>query len=132
MGVVKIEKYMNYKGIIIEESLENKDVLKDVQISQTEISPVEEKDGTPWLTQWTLHTVEIPEENVDAIAEKISESIDSKHDNSWYADFENETFHYIVFREKIFKVEKTHKEQYAAVKEYGKRLGIPEYQLDFD
>ena len=26
---------MNYKGVIIEESLENKDILKDVKISDT-------------------------------------------------------------------------------------------------
>lgn len=122
---------MNYKGIIIEESLENKDVLKDVQILKTEVFSVEEKDNTPWVLQWTLHTVEIPEEKIDAVVEIISNAIDHEHAHAWYADFENDTFHYIVFHEKIFKVEKVHKEKYAAVKEYGKSLGIPEHQLDF-
>jgi len=122
---------MNYKGIIIEESLENKDVLQDVVILKTEISPVEEKDKTPWVENWTLCTVEISENKVEEIAEKISKAIDDKHAGSWFADFENGTWHYIIFRDKVFKVEMAHTEQYEAVREYGKALGIPEYQLGF-
>jgi hypothetical protein len=123
---------MNYKGIIIEESLENKDVLRDVQILKTEIFPVEEKDKTPWVENWTLHTVEITEDKVEEIAGKISQALDGKHAGSWFADFENGTLHYIVFLDKIFKVEMAHVEQYEAVSEYGKSLGIPAYQLGFD
>ena len=123
---------MNYKGIIIEESLEDKDVLKDVQILKTKIFPVEEKDKTPWVENWTLHTVEIVENKVEEVAKKISKAIDDKHAGSWFADFENGTLHYIIFRDKIFKVEMTHTEQYEAAREYGKSLGIPEYQLGFN
>ena len=120
-----------FKGIIVEESLENKDVLRDVHILKTEISPVEEKDKTPWLEQWTLHTIEISEDNVEDIAEKISAAIYADHSNNWYADFKNEIYHYVIFKNRIFKVEISRKEQYEAVKEYGKSLGIPEYRLDF-
>ena len=56
---------MNYKGVIIEESLENKDILKDVKISETKIEEVIEEHKTPWIKQWTLHTVEIPENQAD-------------------------------------------------------------------
>ena len=35
---------MNYKGVIIEESLENKDVLKDVTILSTKVEEVTERD----------------------------------------------------------------------------------------
>ena len=37
---------MNYKGVIIEESLENKDVLKEVVILATKVEPVIEKHKT--------------------------------------------------------------------------------------
>ena len=50
---------MNYKGVIIEESLENKDILKDVKILETKVEEVVEEHKTPWIKQWTLHTVEI-------------------------------------------------------------------------
>ena len=38
---------MNYEGIIIEESLERADVLKDVKIVSTKVEPVIEKHKTP-------------------------------------------------------------------------------------
>jgi trehalose/maltose hydrolase-like predicted phosphorylase len=68
---------MNYKGVIIEESLENKDILKDVKISETKVEEVVEEHKTPWIKQWTLHTVEIPENQAEDVAEKISKALDS-------------------------------------------------------
>lgn len=122
---------MNYGGTIIEESLENKDVLKKVNILKTDIEPVKESHGTPWLKQWTLHTIEISEEKAGEIAEEISKSLDSEHDCSWYADFKNDTHHYIIFRNKVFCVDRTKTEEYEEVKKYGMSLGVPEHQLDF-
>ena len=120
---------MDYKGVIIEESLENKDILKDVKTLETKVEEVTEEHKTPWIKQWTLHTVEIPENQVKNIAEKISKALDSEHD--WYADFKNDTHHYIIFRNKVFFVNKRSKEQYDEAKKYGISLGIPEYQVDF-
>lgn len=120
---------MNYSGVIIEESLEDKGVLEDVKILETEVEPVTEKHKTPWIKQWTLHTVEIPGSLADSVAEEISQALD--HEHSWYADFKNHDFHYIIFRSKVFKVDRSKKEQYDAVTKYGISLGIPDYQLDF-
>ncbi len=121
---------MNYQGTIIEESLKGKSVLSEVKILKTEISPVTKEDGTPWLKQWTLHTVEVPEEKAEEIAEKISKSLDYSHKSAWYADFKNETTHYIIFENKVFKIGRSAQE-YAEVTKYGMSLGIPEKQLDF-
>ena len=55
---------MPYRGVIIEESLEDKDVLKEVRILSTKVEPVTEKHKTPRIKQWTLHTVEIPEDRI--------------------------------------------------------------------
>lgn len=120
---------MEYTGTIIEESLENKDVLNDVEILSTKISPVTESDHTPWIKQWTLHKVEIAEDEAQDIAEDLSEALDDNH--AWYADFKNESWHYIIFRNKIFKISRTSKEEYNIAKKYGISLGIPEHQVDF-
>ena len=120
---------MNYKGVIIEESLENKNILKDVKILKTKVEEVVEEHKTPWIKQWTLHTVEIPENQVASVAEKISKALDSEH--NWYADFKNDTHHYIIFRNKVFYIDQKSKEQYNKTKRYGISLGIPEYQVDF-
>jgi len=119
----------NFNGVIIEESLENKDVLQKVKIIKTIVEEVTEEHKTPWIKQWTLHTVEIPENQVDEIAEEISKVLDSEH--NWYADFKNKDFHYVIFRNKLFKVDRSKPEQYNDVTKYGVSLGIPDYQLDF-
>ena len=120
---------MAYIGTIIEESLENKDVLKKVKILKTKVEIVKEKHQTPWIKQWTLHTVEIEENQAENIANELSKALDSKHD--WYADFKNDATHFIIFRNKVFKIDRTSKEQYDEATKYGISLGIPDYQVNF-
>ena len=120
---------MNYKGVIIEESLENKDVLKDVAILSTKVEEVTEKHKTPWIKQWTLHTVEVAGDRGEELAEKLSQVLDLQH--AWYADFRSDKFDYIIFRNKVFKVDRSKPVEYKEVTQYGASLGIPDYQLDF-
>jgi hypothetical protein len=119
----------NFSGTIIEESLENKDVLKKIKIIATKVEPVTEKHKTPWIKKWTLDTVKILENQANDIAKEISQALDSQH--AWYADFKNSITHYIIFRNKIFIIDRKSKEQYEEAKKYGISLGIPEYQVDF-
>lgn len=119
---------MKYTGVIIEESLEHKDVLKQAEIIKTKVEPVTEHHKTPWLKQWTLHTVDIAEDQADDVAKTLGESLG---DNYWYADFKNDEYHYVIFPNKVFKVDRSKPEQYKAVVKHGLGLGIPDYQLDF-
>lgn len=117
-----------FTGTIIEESLKDTGVLKKLKIIRTKVEPVTEKHKTPWLKQWTLHTVEIPEKDAEQIAIELSKSLER---NYWYADFKNKTRHFIVFSNKIFDIERKNTEQYEEARQYGLSLGIPEYQVDF-
>lgn len=119
---------MNYSGVIIEESLKDKAVLKQVEIVKTKIEPVTEHHRTPWLKQWTLHTVDIPVDKVVYVTDLISKSLDRSY---WYADYKNDEYHYIIFPDKVFKVDRSNPDEYNAVVEHGLSLGIPNYQLDF-
>jgi hypothetical protein len=119
----------NFFGVIIEESLENKDILKKVRIFRTRIENVTKKHKTYWVKQWTLHDVEIFGNEAESIAKELSRLLDSRH--AWYADFKNDSYHYIIFRNKVFLINRNSKEQYDAAKKYGMSLGIPEYQVDF-
>jgi hypothetical protein len=119
----------NFNGVIIVESLENRNVLKKVKILKIKVEKVTEEHKTPWTKQWTLHTVEIPENRAESIAKDLSKSLDSEH--NWYADFKNDEFHYIIFRNKIFKIDRSKPEQYKKAIKYGLSLGVPDYQLDF-
>ncbi len=119
----------HYTGVIIEESLMDKRVLDKVKILETKVEKATPEHKTPWVEQWTLHTVEIPEESSEEVVKDLSNSLDPEH--AWYADFKSEDYHYIIFRGKYFKVDRSKPEQYEEVTAYGLTLGIPDYQLDF-
>ncbi|HXX36741.1 MAG TPA: hypothetical protein VEP50_01115 [bacterium] len=119
---------MDYQGVIIEESLRSKNVLKEVHIDSTRVEPVTAAHKTPWLTQWTLHAVTVAENESDRVAEALSKALGADY---WYADFKNDATHYVIFPNRIFKVDRSKPEQYQQVINHGLRLGIPEYQLDF-
>ena len=122
---------MDYEGVVIEESLENRDVLGRVHMVSTKTEPVTEHHKTPWVEQWTLHTVEVPEHEAEKIAEQLAQALDSGHGHAWYADFKNDKTHFIIFHKKVFRVDRTKKEEYDTAVAYGRSLGIPGYQLDF-
>ncbi|MAF34734.1 hypothetical protein CMO91_02720 [Candidatus Woesearchaeota archaeon] len=120
---------MDFTGVIIEESLENPSVLKKVSILKTGVEKVTEKHKTPHLQQWTMHTISVAEDKAEEIAQEVSNSLDIQH--AWYADFKNDAFHYVIFKNKVFKVDRSRPSQYEAVVAYGVSKGIPDYQLDF-
>jgi hypothetical protein len=123
-------KRETYTGTIIEESLADKSILKKMRIISTKVEPVTEKHKTPWLTQWTLHKVEISAGEASEIAELLSHAIDTAH-SAWYADFKTDTHHFIIFPNKVFSIERSKKEHYDEATRYGISLGIPSYQVDF-
>jgi hypothetical protein len=122
---------MNFTGSIIEESLENKDVINHVRITSTEVEDVTERMMTPWLKHWTVHDIEVPVEDAEKVAVEISKALDSSKSN-WYADFENDTHHYIIFKNKVFYIDRKKVQEYRAAREYGISIGVPEHQVDFE
>lgn len=121
---------MTFNGVIIEESLIDNSVLNDVNIISTKVEPVTEHHKTPWVKQWTLYTVEVPEEKAAEVADKISKALDKDHD--WYADFKSDTEHYVIYTGKVFHItNRTDKKQYDEATQYGISIGIPDYQADF-
>jgi len=122
---------MDYEGIVIEESLEDPSVLSLVDVLATNAEPISPEHRTPWLTRWTLHTVRVPEASAGDVAEALSAAIDSDHPTSWYADFKNDTHHYIIYRERVFHIDRRSPAQYAEAVAYGVSRGLPEHQADF-
>ena len=66
---------------------------------------------------------------MEPLAEKISKSLGVSNGH-WYADFKNNDYHYVIFRDKFFKVDLSNPKYREAMK-YGVKVGIPWYQLDF-
>jgi len=121
---------MNFSGVIIEESLADPSVLDDVTIVSTTVEPVTEEHQTPWITQWTLHNVEVREEKASEVAERISKALDREH--NWYADYKTDTEHFVMYPNKVFHItDRSDRAQYDEATRYGVAIGIPAYQVDF-
>lgn len=118
-----------YSGVVIEESLSNKQALEGLNIIKQEVEQVTEEHETPWLAQWTCDTLEIPESEIDVVAQKFSEAIDTSHIGNWYCDFKNADWHYVIFSGKIFKIDRKSPEVYGEMRDYALSIGLPEHQL---
>jgi hypothetical protein len=122
---------VDYEGVIIEESLRDTSVLRRVTILATRVEAVTEWHQTPWLPQWTFHTVRVPEVDADEIAALIGRAIDRDHATSWYADYKNDTHHYVIYSDCAFYIDRRRAEEYEEARAYGIGRGLPMHQADF-
>ena len=120
---------MSYSGVIVEEGLQDKSVLEGVNIVSTRVEKVEAEHETPWLEKWTLHTIEISENEAEKITEKLAKSFDMEHIGNWYADFKNNEFHYVIYPNRVFKLDRSKKSDFDEMGEYALSIGLPKSQL---
>jgi len=92
---------MVLKGVIIEESLSDKSVLKNFNIIKTETEKVTDRHRTPWISKWTCHKVEIPDEKMDEICEKLQKALDKNHE--WYIELKGNRYEVMIFNDSIQK-----------------------------
>lgn len=123
---------MPFSGILIEESLTSKDCLRLLRVVGRSSEKTTERHQTPWLRQWTMLRFEIDDAtDASIVAASIQDCLDAEHASSWYVDFKNDAEHYIVFKDRLFRIDLSKPEQYDAVSMYGFELGMPPDQLDF-
>ena len=122
---------LTYTGLVVEESLEDRDCLRLVRIAWTTIEPVSERHQTPWLEQWTLHRIALDDHMAESVARVFQQALDTRHPTHWYVDYRNHEWHYIIFKTRIFKVNLNDIGKYDEVRRHGAELGIPDGQLDF-
>jgi hypothetical protein len=113
---------MVWKGVILEESLEDKSLLNFVKICHTEKEQLEGENRF-----MTFHKFELTDNNKDKFLEKAIKSIK----NGFYLHLCNKGVMYVIFREHMFKFSKGYPELGNARK-YGKSIGILEEQMPFE
>ncbi len=113
-GIKNANRVM-YKGTIIENSLNNKDILKKVRINKTW------KDG-----DWILHSISLDEDQIP----ELSNSLDN---GPWYIHlwYQGKDDVKVIYKDKVFDIKFSDKSTWTDAVEHGKTLGIPEEQLDF-
>lgn len=107
-----------YKGVIVEESLNDNRVLNEFEVIGLCISGQENPSE-----RWHLYTVIVSEEEI----EKLSGYIKDK----WYMHFLKGRQIIAIFRGKKFIFDYDDKSTWKPAIEYGLSIGIPESQLDF-
>jgi hypothetical protein len=104
-----------YQGTVVENSLENKEVLKKIKITKN----YNQED-------WMLHDVEVSNKEIEELNKALA-------DGPWYMNFwkKDGDEMIVVFKERTFKMKASDKTTWNEAIEYGKSKGIPEEQLDF-
>ena len=108
-------------SIIIEESLEKPEILKNYKILRTKFS---------LEINWHLHIVEIPEPIEKAI-EEIQEAMVADKPYYFHIYDEGKTL-IVIFKDRVFNLNPKDKSTWKEARAYGaQKLNIPEEQLDF-
>lgn len=107
-----------YKGIIIEESLDDNRALNGLDVIGIHITGQENPPE-----RWHLYTVMVNEEEI----ERLSKSINY----SWYMHFWHNRRVIVIFSSERFEFDYDDKSSWKPAVEHGLYVGIPLSQLDF-
>lgn len=117
---------MNYKGVIIEESLLSKELLKLCQIISTRVAYDDNPKTNAGESKWTLHQVEVTKQNIVKVVSQLGKNLKLPN---WWADLSLEDEVYIVFHNKIFKGGNSDLAFRKQVINYAHSLNLPEGQI---
>lgn len=107
-----------YKGIIVEESLEDNRMLNELEVISIEITKEENPND-----RWHLYTVRVSKEDIGRLSKNIKQK--------WYMHFWKDRNVIAVFKNKKFEFNYDNKSTWESTLKYGRSLGISEEQLDF-
>ena len=117
------------RGAIICESLKPGTNLDGYEMRITKWRRYEVPEPAEWQPNiWTLIEFETPEEDSDALAQRLSKDLASP---GWYANWNTATQAVVVFPDKIFRYKRGDKAGRKRAQKYGLDAGVPEPQLDW-
>ena len=110
----------NYKGSIVEESLEDNLILNDFKIIDFRITDDENPSD-----RWHIYKVESDKDKLLKLSKYLKQE-------KWYAHFWDKNKNIIVvFKDKVFEFSYGDKDSWNKAVSHGISVGIPEEQLDF-
>jgi len=113
---------MTWKGVILEESLEDKSLIKLAKIISTDIENLEGEERI-----MTFHKIEVSDNNKEKFIGQAIKTIKQ----GFYIHVVKDKVMYIIFKNHMFKFSKGYPELEEA-REYGKSIGIPAEQMPFE
>jgi hypothetical protein len=79
---------------------------------------------------WTFLDVEAPDERAGELADALAAAL--RRDGGWYADFRVGPDQVVVFAGRAFRYRRGDVTAKAHVVAYGRSVGVPEHQLDWE
>ena len=113
---------MVWKGVIVEESLKDKSLLKLVRIIDTEKEKLEGEDRV-----MIFHKIEVEDNKKDEFVEKAIKAIKK----GFYIHLVKDKVMYVLFKGVMYRFSRGSPELEEARK-HGKSIGIPEEQMPFE
>ena len=108
----------DYTGIVVEESLNDNRVLNKLDIKKIRISDDEDAED-----RWHMYEVMVEEKEIMELSKHII--------GDWYMHFWKNREIIAVFKDKTFTFNYDDKNTWNEVLKYGRKIGIPEEELDF-
>lgn len=117
-----------FSGLLIKESLRDRSVLDRLRIVKEEswdIDDAAEGQSPVWNVAW----FEIEEDAIDETVEALSAALEL---GKWFLEITNDDTMIVVFPGKVFSYKKGDENGRAEAKVFGRSIGIPEHQLDWE
>ena len=116
------------EGTLIAESLRPGTVLSDLRLTVRKISRYRAGGTTSDQPDiWTTLDFEAEAARAEELAQAFADALDQP---GWYVNFESPTENFVVFPGRIFRYPRGDAAGRAAAQAHGRRLAIPEPQLD--
>lgn len=107
-----------YRGIIVEESLDDNRILNDLDIKKMKIT----RQSNPTL-RWHMYEVLVDKTEIEKLSKHII--------GDWYMHFWHERDIIAIFKDLSFEFNYDDRSSWNDVLTYGRELGLKEAELDF-
>lgn len=114
---------MNYRLIVIENSLKDKNILKNYNI----LSKTLFEKGTP--QESVMYKIEIPVDALDLVTELLKKYLILPYYAHLYHEDPKDDNLIVIFNDKVFK---THKSNYSVARNYGISHGVTNEQMKIE
>ena len=118
-------------GYVLVESMRPSARLEGIPLTLTKIERYPVSNATPDQPPvWTTVVFEFPEEASERVANALAEVIDEH--GGWYSHFNVNGETFVVYARRIFRYPSGDNTGRAEAEEYGRSVGVPDAQLDWD
>jgi hypothetical protein len=118
-------------GTLIMESLQVGTELEDLKLVARKISRYRAGGTTPEQPDiWSVLDFEADEADAEDLARVFADALEDQP-LAWYVNFQSPTESFIVFPGRLFRYPRADAAGRAEAADYGRKLGIPEPQLDW-